>query len=175
MEIDLQPFTQDDISTLIEWIDSEAFLVQWTGHYFTYPLTRAQLESHLLRTRAAEPECLAFQAIAKNNGALLGHIELDRIQRAERTAWISRVIVNPKAGGNRGIGTIMMKAIVKLAFTTFKLDCLRLHVIRFNLPAIACYKKVGFTVEETINENFKIGDKYWSTYRMKLERRDWVE
>ena len=48
------------------------------------------------------------------------------------------------------------KAISEVAFNQLKLTSLYLHVFAENLPAIKCYKKAGFVVEdEHINSDQK--------------------
>lgn len=44
--IKLEKFTRSDFKQLINWIDSEEFLIQWSGNAFTYPLDEQQLERY---------------------------------------------------------------------------------------------------------------------------------
>ncbi|MCP9228576.1 GNAT family N-acetyltransferase, partial [Bacillus mycoides] len=44
--IKLKQFTRSDFKQLINWINSEEFLIQWSGNAFTYPLNEQQLEKY---------------------------------------------------------------------------------------------------------------------------------
>ena len=43
----LEPFTPDDFSRLIRWVDTKIELVQFAGDLFTYPLSKDQLQAYL--------------------------------------------------------------------------------------------------------------------------------
>ena len=43
----LEPFTTNDFSRLIGWIDTERELIQFAGDLFTYPLSENQLHAYL--------------------------------------------------------------------------------------------------------------------------------
>ncbi|RMI02398.1 MAG: N-acetyltransferase [Calditrichaeota bacterium] len=167
--IELQPFTREDIPRLIGWINSPELLIQWTGYQFRYPLTADQLEQHLRRSETSPPECYIFKARERESGEVIGHIELDRIDRVNRKAWLCRVLVGPPEKRDRGYGTAMVRQILEFAFGKLGLHRVYLHVLIFNLPAITCYKNVGFQIETTLPNDCKIGEKYWSTHRMVIE------
>ncbi len=42
--IKLETFKKSDYKQLINWINSEEFLIQWSGNAFTFPLDEQQLE-----------------------------------------------------------------------------------------------------------------------------------
>ena len=48
--IELQPFGRDDFARLISWAVTPAFVLQWAGGGFTYPLDEQQLEEYLKPT-----------------------------------------------------------------------------------------------------------------------------
>ena len=56
--IKLKQFTRTDFKQLINWIDSEEFLIQWSGSAFTYPLNEQQLEKYI-----ESANTLAFKVI----------------------------------------------------------------------------------------------------------------
>jgi RimJ/RimL family protein N-acetyltransferase len=170
--IELQHFTLNDIDRLLQWIDSPQFLVQWTGAYFSYPLTREKVEEHIQKSRGMEPECLIYKAVKVPEGKVIGHIELDRINRGEKTAAACRVLVDPAEQG-RGYGTQMMEKILDIGFEELLLKKIYLSVFTYNERAIQCYRKVGFRIETLIEKRWKAGNTYWNSYRMSIHATDW--
>ncbi len=45
--IKLESFKKSDFKQLINWINSEEFLIQWSGNAFTFPLDEQQLEKYI--------------------------------------------------------------------------------------------------------------------------------
>lgn len=45
--IELVDFTREDFGTLMQWIPSEAFMIQWAGSSFEFPLHVYQLEQYI--------------------------------------------------------------------------------------------------------------------------------
>ena len=43
----LEPFTPDDFSRLIRWVDTKIELFQFAGDLFTYQLSKDQLQAYL--------------------------------------------------------------------------------------------------------------------------------
>src|SRR5438128_10816759 len=102
--IELQPFTQDDIPTLIGWIDSPEFLLQWGGPAFSYPLDEGQIRRQIDLTAAQEPGMVAYKAVDTDTDQVVGHIELLGIDRQNRSAYLARVLVGPLHLRGRGVG-----------------------------------------------------------------------
>ena len=173
--IALQPFTRDDIPRLTGWIDSEAALIQWSGQRFSYPLEPSAFEAYLQEAEADPHEHHLFNVVAQDNGEVIGHVELIVIAPHRRQGHICRVLIAPKARQGKGYGTAVMRRIAEMGFRELGLKKISLNVIIFNLAAIACYKKVGFTVEKVMEENLRIGEKKWSSYHMALTEDAWQD
>lgn len=171
--IALQPFTREDIPRLTGWIDSEAALIQWSGQRFSFPLETAAFEAYL-QEAAADPHTHHFyNVVAQDNGEVIGHVELIVIAPQQRLGHVCRVLIGPRARQGKGYGTAVMRRIAELGFRELGLQKISLNVIIFNLAAIACYKKVGFTVDKVLEENLRIGEKNWSSYHMTLTEDAW--
>jgi RimJ/RimL family protein N-acetyltransferase len=41
--IKLEPFTSDDFTQLMEWVDDERLMKEWSGSMFSFPLSEAGL------------------------------------------------------------------------------------------------------------------------------------
>lgn len=169
MEISLHPLEEDDLPILVSWTSSREFLMQWAGPSFSYPLTVGQLAEHLAGCRADPPLRRMLKAV-ECDGGMIGHAEIDAINEQAGTATVSRVIVGRPRSRGAGLGTTIMRMIVRLAFDEMGLQELDLHVFDFNARALSCYRKVGFTVESHIPNARRVGDSYWGLYRMVLSR-----
>ena len=168
-EISLRPFDRMDFDRLISWIDSPEASVQWAGGFFRFPLDAAQLEGYRgsgegeLSTRRIFTAC-------DGRGDRVGHIELSDIDR--HSARICRVLVDPARRGN-GIGSGMVRQVLRLAFDELRLHRVELLVFDFNMPAIGCYEKVGFVREGHLRDARRVGDKYWSLEQMSILEAEW--
>lgn len=48
-------------------------------------------------------------------------------------------------------------------------------VYNFNRPALACYRRAGFSVEGVLRRVKKVGDQYWNLAIMSVLREEWEE
>lgn len=170
MAITLQTFGREDFQRLIHWIGSPEFLLQWAGPIFQFPLDAPQLERYLAPTEEALPSRRIFKAVA--NGEVVGHIELDAIDRRNRSARMSRVLITDAWRG-RGAGRAMVQALLELGFDDLGLHRIDLVVFDFNVAAIACYENAGFVREGHIRDARRMGDGYWSLYLMSILEDEW--
>ena len=173
MEIELQPFERSDFSRLISWVSSPEFLLQWAGPIFHYPLTEDQLESYYSSGTEAPADRLVYKAIDRKSGEVVGHIELNLIDRENRSARLSRVLVGPDEKRNKGIGALMTNRILEIAFQENHLHRVDLFVFDFNIGAIQCYEKCGFKKEGFLRDARRFGDGYWSLYLMSILENEW--
>jgi RimJ/RimL family protein N-acetyltransferase len=171
--IELQPFTKEDIPTLIGWIDSPEFLLQWGGPAFWYPLDEAQIRRQIDLTVAQEPGMVAYKAVDVGTGQIVGHIELLGIDRQNRSAYLGRVLVGPPHLRGKGVGYRMVQGALRVAFDELLLHRVELLVFDFNDKAIVCYERAGFQKEGMLREARRMGDAYWSLLRMSILEQEW--
>ncbi len=173
MDIELQPFTRADFSRLIAWSGSAEFLTQWSGSVFNFPLDAAQLENYMKVAEAAEPTRKIFRVVEKSSGAVIGHIELDLINRRNCSASVVRVLIGEPAMRGKGIGEQMMRRILEIGFDQLGLHRIALGVFDFNTSALACYEQVGFKKEGLMRESTRVGDRYWNVCTMAILESEW--
>ncbi|MDG0958672.1 GNAT family N-acetyltransferase, partial [Bacillus paranthracis] len=77
--VKLETFNKSDFKQLMGWIDSEAFLIQWSGNAFTYPLNEQQLENYIESSNT-----LAFKVIDEESKKVVGHISLGQIDNINK-------------------------------------------------------------------------------------------
>jgi len=173
MLIQLQKFEKSDIYQLIGWIGSPAFLLQWAGSTFHYPLTETQLECYIENANRKESDVYIYKVIDQETDMVIGHISLGRIDSKHRSARIGKVLVGERDVRGKGIGGQMIAEVLKVAFDELKLHRVCLGVFDFNTSAIACYEKAGFVKEGLLRDCRKNGDEYWSMWEMSILEREW--
>lgn len=169
----LERFTESDIDRLIEWIPSSAFLLQWAGPVFIYPLDRAQFFRHLKRMLNERPNLLIYKAIDMDNGQVIGHGEIGSIDYLNRCATLCRILVGPPELRGKRFGVQLVKALLRVAFDQLGLHRVDLYVFDFNEPALRCYDAAGFKKEGCLREARKHGNEYWSSYIMGILEHEW--
>ncbi|MBE7099003.1 GNAT family N-acetyltransferase [Bacillus cereus] len=168
--IKLETFKKSDFKQLIGWIDSEEFLIQWSGNAFAYPLNEQQLEKYI-----ESANTLAFKVIDEETKEVIGHISLGQIDNINNSARIGKVLVGDTKMRGHSIGKHMMKAVLHVAFEELKLHRVTLGVYDFNTSAISCYEKIGFVKEGLLRESKKVGETYWNLWEMSMLEYEWSD
>jgi RimJ/RimL family protein N-acetyltransferase len=92
--IKLEYFNKSDFKQLIEWSGDEAFLLQWAGPQFKFPLTEEQITNYLEGSNDInKSDKLIFKAIDEQTGTVIGHISIGGIDRENRSGRIGKVLV----------------------------------------------------------------------------------
>ena len=171
--IKLEFFARRDFQDLIQWSGDEAFLLQWAGPQFTYPLTEEQLEKYITASNGhLSSDKLIYKAV-DDMGTTVGHVSIGNIDRYNRSGRVGKVLISPVAGRGKGIGTEMMKSVLKIGFEELNLHRISLGVFDFNIPAIRCYEKVGFKREGFIRHARRYKDEYWNLIEMSILEDEW--
>ncbi|MDM5375617.1 GNAT family protein [Bacillus bombysepticus] len=166
--IKLETFKKSDFKQLINWINSEEFLIQWSGNAFTFPLGEQQLEQYI-----ESENTLAFKVVDEETSEVIGHISLGQIDNINKSARIGKVLVGNTKMRGRSIGKYMMKAVLHIAFDELKLHRVTLGVYDFNSSAISCYEKIGFVKEGLLRETKRVGETYWNLWEMSMLEYEW--
>ncbi|QEL68777.1 MULTISPECIES: GNAT family protein [unclassified Bacillus cereus group] len=166
--IKLESFKKSDFKQLINWINSEEFLIQWSGNAFTFPLDQQQLEKYI-----ESANTLAFKVVDEETSDVIGHISLGQIDNINKSARIGKVLVGNTKMRGRSIGKHMMKAVLHIAFDELKLHRVTLGVYDFNTSAISCYEKIGFVKEGLLRESKRVGETYWNLWEMSMLEYEW--
>ncbi|CGG02531.1 GNAT family N-acetyltransferase [Bacillus sp. N447-1] len=166
--IKLESFKKSDFKQLINWINSEEFLIQWSGNAFTFPLDEQQLEKYI-----ESANTLAFKVVDEETSDVIGYISLGQIDNINKSARIGKVLVGNTKMRGRSIGKHMMKAVLHIAFDELKLHRVTLGVYDFNTSAISCYEKIGFVKEGLLRESKRVGETYWNLWEMSMLEYEW--
>lgn len=172
MLVTLAYFTQQDFDQLIEWINNEALLMNWSGRMFNFPLTHDSLQWYIEGTN--EPptsDAYVFKAI-NETGETVGHISLGGISTLNNNARISRVFVSPQARGKQVCQQIV-KQVLQFGFETLSLHRIGLGVYDKNTSAIHCYQQTGMVIEGVTRDCFLYNDEYWSMVELSMLQSEW--
>jgi RimJ/RimL family protein N-acetyltransferase len=172
--IKLEYFTKNDFQSLIDWIQDEELLLNWAGTQFRFPLNAEKLEWYIQDANDLnKSDKLIYKGVDTESGETVGHISLSVINRRNRSARITRVLVGQSTERGKGIGEQMMKALMKIGFEDLNLHRMSLGVYDYNEPAIKCYKKCGFNTDGVLRDIQRHGDEYWSLMEMSILENEW--
>ncbi len=169
-QIRLEEFTCNDFQLLINWIDSDQFMFQFAGPAFTFPITTEQLAKHI------EPNSRkVFKVVETKENNIIGHCELNNIDKRNKSARISRLLIGNPKSRNKGFGKKMIQTLLKYAFEELHLHRIDLGVFDFNKGAIRCYKQCGFKTEGLLRDSFVIENQFHSVYNMSILKPEWIK
>lgn len=94
----------------------------------------------------------------KKNENHVGVIYLNRVDFKNKNTYLG-IYSNPDSK-QKGVGSLLIEALKKIAFDIAKLHTLKLEVVDFNDRAISFYKNMGFTEEGRLKE-FVFKDGKW--------------
>jgi RimJ/RimL family protein N-acetyltransferase len=169
--VKLEPVQPQDLQRLLTWVDSPEFLLQWAGPKPSWPLTRSQLEAHLLETQGPTPNLMAFKAVS-DDGFMTAYGEIARIDRTNRSANLARVIVAPESRA-LGIGSWVVAELLWITFEQLYLHRVGLNVLSFNTAAIRALERTGFRHEGTLRDAYVVGGRFWSVNMMSILEPEW--
>ncbi|WP_277586126.1 GNAT family N-acetyltransferase [Psychrobacillus antarcticus] len=173
--VKLKFFERSDFQQLINWVETPEFLLQWGGPNFSFPLNEEQLENYFKDVNKVNSSTWVYSVLENETGNVIGHISLGNIDRKNKSARVGKVLVGDKNVRGNGIGQLMMKEILKVAFEELALHKVSLGVFDFNSIAIISYEKVGFKKDGLLRDSRKIGDEYWSLWEMSILENEWIE
>jgi RimJ/RimL family protein N-acetyltransferase len=168
--ITLQYFVPSDFQQLISWSGDEAFLLQWAGPEFKYPLTEDQLLEYIKGANDIErSHRLIYKAMETETNQTVGHISIGRIERDNRSARIGKVLIGNKSSRGKGDGTQIMQQALRIGFEELHLHRISLGVFDFNESARKCYGKTGLR-----SRRRNKGCKAVSRFLLELDRDEYI-
>jgi len=171
--INLEYFTSNDFSQLMQWITDDVTLMNWSGGLFSFPLKEKSLDWYIRDANdITTSEVFIYKAIDEETGKVIGHISLGGISKKNKAGRITRVLVDPVHQG-KGYCRQMVSAVLKIGFNDLKLHRICLGVYDFNKAAISCYKKAGLEIEGTNRDCLLFKGNWWSLVEMSILEEEW--
>lgn len=154
-DITFRRLTPADAEEIVRWNGTAdaAFLRQWSGRGYVFPLTAEQINAAL----SEGGEIFA----AEKDGLFCATARI--MSREGKTAHIGHFLVAPEERG-KGLGTAVLSRFIRICFEGTDITALTLSVFDYNAAAIKCYEKNGFSVTG------KIERPDGAVYEMRLEK-----
>jgi hypothetical protein len=123
-KIVLEPVEDADADVLIRWIRGPNSCRRWAGDQLAWPLSRQQLLDRFATARGEQPLRHIFKAVDRRTGAMLGYVELGRIDPPARSAALELPLVDPGASERGRLSVLLFQTIGKRAFGKLELRSL---------------------------------------------------
>ena len=160
--IEIKSFKIEDWEYLKKWISSETELIQFAGQIFTFPIDQKQVELYL-----ADSNRTVFK-IENENNETIGIAEISNPE--ENVAKLARILIGEKSMRGKGIGTELINKLTEYGFNNLKKAKIILNVYSWNIGAIKCYEKVGFSQTNKPIQLVKVGNEVWETIEMEKSK-----
>jgi RimJ/RimL family protein N-acetyltransferase len=169
----LEMLQEKDIGKIVEWNEGtdDDFLFLWAGNGYNYPITEEKIKRRF--EEGANRLCsdtYIFKIVAKENGNMIGTIELTKIDRQKAFGIVGRFLIGDKNNRGMGYGKASLLLLAEKAFYDLKLEKLALKVFDFNTYAVRCYENVGFTKVKHVENARVTANSAWGAYEMALAR-----
>jgi RimJ/RimL family protein N-acetyltransferase len=162
--IEIRKFNTENYPKLISWIRTKEMLMQFAGPNFEFPLTQEQIEIPL-----TDKNRFAYEITGKDN-EIIGYCE---IYLTEDSAKLGRIIIGEEKHRGNGLGQKIVKSLIEIVFSDFNQTQIELNVFDWNIGAIQCYEKVGFTVNPNKKSERIINGENWTALNMILDLQKW--
>lgn len=155
----LNPFKINDWKYLKKWISNEAELIQFAGQIFSFPIDKSQIEIYL-----SDSSRTVFKIQDKNKKSI-GIAEISHVN--DKVGKLARILIGEKSMRGKGIGTELMNKLIDFGFNNLKKEKIILNVYTWNIEAIKCYEKVGFSKTNKPIKFVTVGKEKWETIEME--------
>lgn len=159
--IKLKPFKTEDWQYINQWIANESELIQFAGQIFTFPIDKNQIENYLSNSKKRT----VFR-IENENDEPIGMAEISI--EDENVAKLARILIGEKSLRGKGVGTELINQLTEYAVKNLKKKTIRLNVYQWNIGAMKCYQKAGFTQTDKPTKYVKVGDETWKITEMEI-------
>ncbi len=138
------------------------------------PLSSVDEENWFESTLSADPaeRPLAIDAQLAEHWTHIGGCGLDKIDPHSRNAELGLFIGDPDHW-NQGLGTDVVRTLLRHGFDTLNLHRIYLRVFEFNERGVSVYRKLGFTEEGRLREDLYHEGRYWDTLIMGILQSEW--
>jgi RimJ/RimL family protein N-acetyltransferase len=164
--IKLIKFEETDFETFKSWCHNEDELLQFAGNIFSFPVTNEQLTNYL-----NDPRRIAYKVLNIHNSETIGHCELN-FEKPMPT--LSRILIGNTELRGKGIGKLIVNAMLKILFDQMPFEAVQLNVFDWNIHAIKCYESIGFKPNQGGDKTYNHHGLTWRTTNMTIDKKDWM-
>ena len=159
---------EDYTDRMYRWANDPEF-----NHYLSHglrPTTVEMMES--LYDDLIGKENVIFAIVDKENKETIGIVGLHHIDRQIRSAEYT-IHIGEKAYWGSGTASESTDFVLKYAFETLNLNKVWLGVVEPNSKAVGFYEKKGFVREGELRDEVFRENRYFSSIRMSMLRKDY--
>lgn len=163
--IHLEKFEKQHYCELIDSIKNAKELMQFGGPEFVFPLSEEQIDKTL-----SDENRIAFRVVNASDGNTIGHCE---IYFKDNSAKLGRILIMDQNQRGKGIGEQIVILLLEFIRKNRKERNVELNVFDFNIGAIKCYEKVGFTINPDKKLIREVDGETWTALNMVLNLEEW--
>lgn len=167
-----------DLEKIVEWNENKSadYLLQWAGPMYNYPLTPVQVENYFLNeVKKDSSNIFVYKVQLSDTCEIIGTVELRQIDENKKIGKVCRFLIGDEVIRGRGIGTEVLKEILRIGFEDLNFEKITLGVFDFNQGAIKCYENAGFAKVKLIENARKSPSGYWNLYEMAISKDTWMK
>ena len=159
----LSPITSDDAEIFAKWMNDFG-VTDYIGRSST--LVTVSAEQAWINS-ILEGKNYLFSIIKNEDDMLIGNIELQNVNHADRRATLG-ILIGEANERNKGYGTEAINLLLDFAFNYLNLNSIDLTLIAVNDRAKRCYEKVGFKEFGRQREAKFVNGKYYDVIHMDI-------
>ncbi len=151
----------DDAEQFTVWLND----MELTNYLrFSSSVITVESEKEILKTLSQEN---TYSIIDMETDKLIGSVGLERIDHLNQSAEIG-IFIGDRDYWNKGFGQEALSLLINYAYKRLNLHNIYLNAYSFNLRAISCYKKIGFSIIGERREILLRDGKYHNIVLMDL-------
>jgi UDP-4-amino-4,6-dideoxy-N-acetyl-beta-L-altrosamine N-acetyltransferase len=155
--ITLRPLKMSDWEKTIQWRNDIEIKKMAMMHPF--PITEMVEKEWYENILKSTSNRTVYFTIVKKNDIPIGFVTLNKISYTHKNCALG-IVIGEKDDQGKGYGKEAMALIISYAFNTLNLNKITVEVVENNKTAIALYKKLGFTEEGRLKQQFYAEGKY---------------
>ena len=167
----LREYQSGDFASIREWVNDER-TTRWLSTRYWPAQTEVDTQEFLSRMLQSSHNAYNFVIADAQDDHYIGQLDLFRVDWRLRQGEIGMVIGRADERG-KGIGLEALKLMQRFAFRTLGLERLELEVHMHNEPALACYRKAGFTLEGVKRHAFFTDGQFCDVGVMSILRSEY--
>jgi RimJ/RimL family protein N-acetyltransferase len=157
----LRPFKADDAEIISSWLKDERSFYFWCAGRYTYPLSAIDLTARYQKSNGSN-ELIPLTLV--DDDRVVGHLTL-RVLDGGKNLRLGFVVVDDALRG-KGYGKSIILSALEYAKNNLHAQKATICVFENNLPALNCYKSVGFLPTEEV-EIFNFFGEEWKCRQLE--------
>ena len=100
----------------------------------------------------------------------IGHCE---IYLTKETAKLCRILIGEKFFRGKGFGLQIVNDLLEISFARLNKPFIELNVYNWNVGAIKCYEKAGFSINKDKINHIEVKGKICNSLNMIIDKPTW--